>query len=93
MSSSIETRSARYPLDVSVSLVCPMVLSTQENTRTPALRVLSVVVSVPSTREATTKSASSLTSGSSMVGISLGSFCPSASSVTQYCAPSSMQSA
>ena len=35
-----------------MSFVCPMALMTQENTRTPALRVRSVVVSCPSTREA-----------------------------------------
>ncbi len=75
-----------------MSLVCPIALITQENTRTPALRNRSVVVSRPSTREATTKSASSSTRGWSMTGISSGSFWPSASSVTTYCAPSSTHS-
>ena len=70
-----------------------MALMTQEKTRTPTLRVLSVVVSCPRTREATTKSDLSSTRGWSMTGISAGSFCPSASSVTTNCAPSSMQRA
>ena len=76
-----------------MSFVWPMALIIEEKTRTPALRNRSVVVSCPSTREATTKSASSSTSGWSMTGISAGSFWPSASSVTTYCAPISMHNA
>ena len=52
------------------------------NTTTPVRRTWSLVWSTPSRREATTKSAVSSTSGSSMTGSSAGSFCPSASSVT-----------
>jgi len=60
------------------------------NTTTPARRTWSLVSSTPSLLEATTKSASPSTRGSSITGSSAGSFWPSASKVTTKRAPPSM---
>ena len=80
---SIRSETSRGSCDVSVNFDPVRRLTVVEKKTTPAFRNRSDVVSTPSRREASTKSASSSTSGWSITGISAGSFCPSASSVMQ----------